>query len=118
MNPKFHDVTLLSSNLLISKFEKVVEHNFSDHDLDLKQMASEMGLSERQLQRKIKTLTGRSPTEFVRAFRLSKSRDYLLAGYAVHETAKLVGFASQAYFAACFKASYGKTPTEYRDKHA
>jgi len=118
MNPKFHNLKVLSSNLLISKFEQVVEQNFSDHDLNLKQMASEMDLSERQLQRKIKAMTGRSPTEFVRAFRLSKSRDYLLAGYSIRETAKLVGFASQAYFTACFKASYGNTPTEYRDKHA
>lgn len=118
MSPKIEDVSVLSSNLLISRFEEVVEQNFSDRDLDLKKMALEMELSERQLQRRLKDLTGRSPTEFVKAFRLSKSRDYLLEGYSIHETAKLVGFASQAYFAACFKSSYGQTPTEYRDKHA
>ena len=116
MNSAFDDVIVLSSNFLVRNFEQVVERNFPDHSLDLALLAREMEMSERQLQRKLKALTGQSPADFVRQYRLSKSRDYLLAGYSVRDTAKAVGFGSQAYFAHCFKAAYGTTPTQYRQE--
>ena len=117
MNPKYHNITIRSSNLLVEKFERVVELNYRSQRFDLTQMAIAMHMSERQLQRKLRSLTGRTPSEFVRTYRLSKSLEYLLAGASVHDTAKAVGFSSQAYFASCFKAEYGKTPTQYQQRH-
>ena len=116
MNPKFHHVEILSSNLIVKRFKKVVELNYQDCDFDLTRMARIMGISERQLQRKLKSLTGHTPSEYVRSFRLSKSLELLLAGNSVHDTSRAVGFSSQAYFASCFKDEYGRTPTEYRDR--
>ncbi len=116
MNPKFHNVTIKSSNLVVERFEQVVEKNYQDREFDLAQMAASMGMSERQLQRKLRRYTGRSPTEYVRTFRLSRSLEYLLAGASVRDTAAAVGFSSQAYFASCFKAEYGRTPSEYRER--
>ena len=113
MKSAFDDVIVLSSNFFVRDFEQVVEKNFPDHGLDLAQLAREMETSERQLQRKLKALTGQSPAEFVRHYRLAKSCNYLLAGHTVRDTARAVGFASQAYFASCFKAEYGTTPTQY-----
>ena len=113
MNSALDDVIVLSSNFLVRNFEQVLEKKFPDHSLDLAQLATEMEMSERQLQRKLKALTGQSPSEFVRHYRLAKSRNYLLAGHTVRDTAKAVGFSSQAYFASCFKAEYGTTPTQY-----
>jgi len=117
MNPKYHDVTIRSANLLVRKFERLVDQHYHDHSFDLGQMATAMDMSERQLQRKLKFLTSRTPSEYVRTFRLSKSLDYLLAGSSVRDTAKVVGFSSQAYFASCFKTEYGRTPTQYRHRH-
>ncbi len=116
MNPKFHHVTVRSSNLIVQRFDQIVEQNYQDCDFDLTRMAVRMGISERQLQRKLRTLTGHSPSEYVRSYRLSKSLEFLLAGNSVRDTARAVGFSSQAYFASCFKAEYGRTPTEYRDR--
>ena len=117
MNPKYHDVSIHTSSLLVSKLERVVERNFQSQGFDLRQMATALGLSERQLQRKLKSLTGHTPSEYVRSYRLSKSLEYLLAGRTVRETARAVGFSSQAYFASCFKAEYGRTPTQYQQRH-
>ena len=118
MNPKFHHVTVRSSNLVVQRFEHIVEQNYQDCDFDLPRMAVKMGISERQLQRKLRTLTGHSPSEYVRSYRLSKSLEFLLAGNSVRDTARAVGFSSQTYFASCFKAEYGRTPTEYRDRRS
>lgn len=116
MNPKFHHVKILSSNLIVKQFKHVVELNYQDCDFDLTRMAQKTGVSERQLQRKIRSLTGQTPSEYVRSFRLSMSLEFLLAGNSVRDTARAVGFSSQAYFASCFKAQYGRTPTQYRDR--
>jgi len=118
MNPKFHHVTIRSANLIVKRFDQVVELNYQDCDFDLPGMARQMGISERQLQRKLRSLTGQTPSEYVRSFRLSKSLEFLLAGNTVRDTARAVGFSSQAYFASCFKAEYGRTPTEYRDRRS
>lgn len=117
MNHKHRDVTICSSNLLVEKFERVVEQNYHDQGFHLRQMAQAMDMSERQLQRKLKSLTGRTPSEYVRIFRLSQSLIYLLAGSTISDTAKAVGFSSQAYFASCFKAEYGRTPSQYQRKY-
>ena len=117
VKPYYHDVTIRSSNLLVKKFEQVVDQHCHDHSFDLRQMAVAMDMSERQLQRKLQLLTGRTPSQYVRSFRLSKSLEYLLVGCSVRDTAKAVGFSSQAYFASCFKAQYGRTPTQYQHRH-
>ena len=117
MHSDYHDVTILSSNLLVRKFDRILEQNYQDQNFHLVQMAAAIGVSERQLQRKLRSLTGRTPSEYVRTFRLSKSLEYLLVGSSIHDTAKAVGFSSQAYFASCFKAEYGRTPSQYRHVH-
>jgi AraC-like DNA-binding protein len=116
MNPRYRSVTIKSSNLLVERFERVVENNYRDRHFDLTRMAAEMGMSERQLQRRLRSLTGQTPTEVVRTYRLSKSLEHLLSGASVRDTALAVGFSSQAYFTSCFKAEYGRTPTEYRER--
>lgn len=73
-----------------------------------------MNVSERQLQRKLKTLLGRTPSECMRTIRLQKSLPLLSQGVSVKETALAVGFSSQSYFASCFKARFGSTPTEFQ----
>jgi AraC-like DNA-binding protein len=116
MNPISKVVTIKSSDLVVKRFEQVVERNFHDRRFCLTQMAAGMAMSERQLQRKLRSFTGQTPTEIVRTFRLSRSLEYLLAGASIRDTARAVGFSSQAYFASCFKAEYGRTPSEYRER--
>ena len=104
-------------HVLLEKLDRVLEQNFSNRDFDLPKMAEEMGIGERQLQRKLKELTGHTPSAYIRSYRLLKSLDYLKSGESVRQSAKAVGFSSQAYFASCFKGEYGSTPTQYRQRY-
>ncbi len=101
-------------NVLLEKLNCVLEQNFSNRDFDLPKMAEEMGIGERQLQRKLKELTGHTPSAYIRSYRLHKSLAHLNFGESVSQSAKAVGFSSQAYFASCFKDEFGTTPTRYR----
>jgi CheY-like chemotaxis protein len=81
-------------------------------------LARALAVSERQLQRKLKALTGLTPAEFVRGYRLQQALERLQAGERPSEVAYAVGFGSQAYFSTCFKAQFGYTPGEARERRA
>jgi len=93
---------------------KALDENYSVPEFSLAQFASLLAMSERQLQRKFKALTNNSPREYIRSFRLDKAMSLLEAGQRVSDVAFSVGFTSQSYFATCFRAQFGMTPSQVR----
>lgn len=95
-----------------------VETKLADITFDFESFASDMGTSKSTLHRKLKSLTGMSPGEFIRNIRLKHAAMLLLRNAGnVSEVAYSVGFNDSKYFSRSFKAEFGLTPTEYRDKH-
>jgi AraC-like DNA-binding protein len=68
------------------------------------------------LQRKLKALTGHSPAEYLRAYRLKKAAVLLGKGDQITRVAMDAGFSSQAYFGTCFKAQFGLSPGQFQQK--
>ncbi len=99
----------------IERAERALAERSADADFSLGEFANLLAMSERQLQRKLKALTGRTPREYLRNFRLDRARSLLKSGERVGEIAFQVGFTSQAYFASCFKARFGRTPSQVRE---
>ncbi|MCK7532138.1 MAG: helix-turn-helix domain-containing protein [Marinilabiliales bacterium] len=58
----------------INKILLVLEKNLSNEKLDMELLAKEIFLSQRQLHRKIKAITGHTPGEFIRIFKLKRAR--------------------------------------------
>ncbi|HTF18021.1 MAG TPA: helix-turn-helix transcriptional regulator, partial [Chryseolinea sp.] len=79
--------------------------------------AEEMGMSRKNLLRKIKAMTDKSVNEFIRNFRLKRAHQ-LIQGRAgsVGEIAYRVGFNNLSYFSKCFKELYGVQPQEMLNK--
>ena len=100
----------------IGNLDRVVKRNYANPNFEVSSMAGEMKISDRQLQRKVKALTGQSPVQYLRQFRLDKSLQPLRDGVPVGQAAKAVGFSSHAYFTCCFKAQFGTTPQQVRVK--
>ena len=105
-------------NGFLIKLEQVLENCHSEPGFGASQMASEMYMSARQLQRKLKAVTGHHPAEFLRSYRLRKARGLLQEGMQVGLTADTVGFSSPTYFTSCFKAQFGVTPSEFQSSRA
>lgn len=101
-------------NGFLTKLKEVLEHCHSDPDFGTSRMASEMYISARQLQRKLKAVTGHHPAELLRSYRLRKARELLQKGMQVGVTSDRVGFSSPTYFTSCFKAQFGQTPSEFQ----
>jgi CheY-like chemotaxis protein len=96
----------------IERVEKVLEQDYSEPDFSTSQFANGVAMSERQLQRKLKAIMNYSPREYLRNFRLKKAMKLLESGSSVADAAYSAGFTSLSYFAKCFKAQFGLTPSQ------
>jgi len=104
-------------NEFYARFLKKVEEKMGNPDMNVDQLASELGLGRSQFYRKIKALTNYSPVELLRRLRLQRAKEELARSEkSVSEIAYEVGFSTPAYFTKCFRDSYGKTPSEYREQ--
>ncbi|MDE5869788.1 MAG: response regulator, partial [Muribaculaceae bacterium] len=103
-------------NEFYNRFLKKVEAEMGNSELNVDQLASELGLGRSQFYRKIKALTNYSPVELLRRLRLQRGRDMLTTtDKSISEIAYEVGFSTPAYFTKCFRDAFGKTPTELRE---
>jgi len=99
-------------------FVATCSHILHKHGLDstfsVEQLASSLGMSTRQLQRRLRDLTGRSPGEIIALYRLSVACHLLELGEKqVKEIAHEIGFSSPESFTRRFRQEYGVPPTEY-----
>ena len=91
-----------------------VESHISDENYTMEQLSSDMCMSRMTFYRKIQSLTGQSPTEFVRTIRLRRAAELLReCRLTVTEISYATGFSSVSYFSRCFRTMFGVPPTQY-----
>lgn len=105
---KVRDVKWLKS------LDEIIRSELSNELIKPLDLAEQMGICERQLQRKTKELTGYSPAEYLKQIRLKKGHDYLKSGdfQTISEVAYKVGYKCPDYFSKSFKKHFGRKPTE------
>lgn len=104
-------------NEFYSRFVSLVETEMGNPDLNVDQLASEMGLGRSQFYRKIKALTNYSPVELLRNMRIKRARHLLTTtDKSISEIGYEVGFSTPAYFSKCYREAYGETPSEIRTR--
>lgn len=96
---------------------KFIEDHISDLDMNIGDMAEATATSRSGLNRKMKSLLGVTPLDFIREARIRKACAMLSQGAMVKDVAYACGFSDVIYFRKCFKAEIGKTPSEYRDEN-
>lgn len=116
------DLSLLSKREtdedFLNKLIKTIEAYLQDTDFDLDLLAVAAGVSKSTLNRKIKTMTGLTPMDFVRNIRLKYACALLAEGKLnVSEVAYSVGFSDPQYFAKCFKEAFKETPSQFQRKN-
>ena len=97
----------------LNKVLEVVNARIAEEEFSIEQFGEEVGMSRVQLHRKLKALTGKSASLYLRSVRLSKAREMIEEKKGnISEIAYSVGFSSPAYFTACFKEEFGYPPSE------
>ncbi len=99
---------------LIEKAIKVVEEHISDTEFSVEELGAAVGLSRSHLYKKLMSITGKGPAEFIRTIRLKRGRQLLeKSQMQIAEIAYTVGFNSPKRFTINFKNEFGVSPSEY-----
>ncbi len=89
--------------------------NLGSANFNAEFLSTKMSLSRRQLHRKLKSLTGMSPSEYLREARLQRA--YLLLRNGVYPLVKIVcykvGMKDVRHFTGLFKKRFGVSPSDY-----
>ena len=98
----------------LKKAVALVEKNLDNSEYSVELFSDDMCMSRMNLYRKLQSITGQKPTEFIRSIRLKKAARLLTdTELSVVEISEKVGFATPSYFSKCFKEMFGVLPTQY-----
>jgi len=94
----------------LSELEAEVRKHVGKTDLNLYMLSDAIAISERQLFRRIKAITGLTPNKYIRTIRLQIAREAIESGRyrTIAEVSYVAGFDTPAYFAKLFKEYYGR----------
>ena len=99
----------------LQKLRAVVEKHIADTDFEMPQLERALGMSRSQIFRKVKALTGSSPSLFIRTIRLQQGKHLLeTSTLTVSEIAYDSGFSSVQYFSDAFLEAFQVRPSEWR----
>ncbi|WP_423126931.1 hybrid sensor histidine kinase/response regulator [Gaoshiqia sp. Z1-71] len=99
---------------LIGKAIRVVEEHISEPEFSVEELGMAVGLSRGHLYKKLMSITGKGPAEFIRTIRLKRGRQLLEKSQLhVAEIAYEVGFNSPKRFTINFKSEFGISPSDY-----
>ena len=101
----------------IEKALTIIKNNIDVSNFNVEQLAKELFVSRTQLHRKISTLTGQAPGEFIRAFKLKHAAKLLSEKkLSVTQIAYEIGFSSPAQFTRAFSKYFNCLPSEFPSK--
>jgi signal transduction histidine kinase/DNA-binding response OmpR family regulator len=104
----------VSSDPYTQKLFGLIFTHLDNPELSVEFLADLMATNRSHFQRKIKSLTGYSPSEIIKRIRLEKAREFLKAKKGnITEVAYLCGFSSQSYFTKCFTEQFNETPSAF-----
>ncbi len=100
----------------MNKVLEVIEGHISEEEFSIEQFGKEVGMSRVQLHRKLKALSGKSASQFIRSVKLSRAKKMIGERKGnISEIAYSVGFSSPTYFTRCFKDEFGFAPSDSTD---
>jgi signal transduction histidine kinase/ligand-binding sensor domain-containing protein/DNA-binding response OmpR family regulator len=93
---------------------KLIDDNITNPNFSVEELSRMMFLSRVSLYKKMLTITGKTPVEFIRSIRLKKAVQLLeKSKLNIASVAYEVGFSNPTYFSKVFKEEYGMLPSDY-----
>jgi len=109
---------VLSTTELDQRFAErlklIMEKELANPDFSIDDFAARLNLGRTVFFRKVKGVTGYTPNEYMRIFRMKKAIELLQDGsYNVSQIAYMIGLKDPHYFSRCFKEQFGVSPSVY-----
>jgi AraC-like DNA-binding protein len=97
---------------------EIIHKNIPDSDFNVEGLADAVHMSRSSLHRKLKAITGTTPTDFIRLVRLQEAVRLIQEGkHRISEICYLIGINSPSYFIKLFQGQYGMTPKEFEKQN-
>jgi AraC-like DNA-binding protein len=107
-----------NEQVFLTKLMNFIEKGWQDESLNIDKFSNALGFSKSQLNRKMKSLTGKSPNNFIIDYRLNNALKLLHNQKGnISEIAFETGFNSLTYFSKCFKKKFKILPSKYLQQH-
>ena len=104
-----------SGSDFIQKLNEAMEKNFEDATFGVNELYDAVAMSQMQVYRKLKSLAGKTPSQFIRDYRLLKAKTLLKqTDKTIAEIAYEVGFTDPNYFSRAFQKTYFQSPSDFR----
>ncbi len=111
--PSKQEIAFQHEDEFIKKVRNAIEENLDDETFGIAELCKAVAMSRTQLHRKIKALTNRSTSLFVRSIRLQKAQNLLkTTNLNISQVAYEVGFSNPNYFSRIFAEEFGFPPTD------
>lgn len=110
-------LTHIEDQEFIDQLLRVIEENLSDADLSAETLSTMLKTSVRQLYRKTKDITSKTPNEIIKEQRLTVVERLLVTttNLSVDEIMHKTGFHNRGHFFKVFSQRFGTTPKSYRE---
>ena len=110
-------VNTLDEKLMDGIMESI-QKNMDNPDYSVEELSSDVNMHRMNLYRKLQSLVGMTPSEFIRTIRLKKAAQILSErpDISISELADMVGFNTPKYLTRYFKEMFGCTPSQYAGK--
>jgi AraC-like DNA-binding protein len=108
-----------TEEIIFTQIMDYTESNWNKSNFNISSFSKELEYSKPQLYSRIKNLTGKSPNDFIREFRLHKALVLLHKQQgSISRIAYETGFSSPSYFSKCFFDHYAILPSKYLQRHS
>ncbi|MCI1741113.1 MAG: helix-turn-helix domain-containing protein [Prevotella sp.] len=99
----------------INKVNQIIADHLSDEDFEIEKIAQQIGMSRSAFFKKIKMLTGLSPIDCVKEYKLNHAVELLKStSLSITDVAFQSGFSDVGYFGKCFRKKFGMSPRDYK----
>ncbi len=103
-----------NDSLFMEKLTQLIEREMANTELNIDDIAQQLGYSRSVFYRRLKSLTNTPPNDFLRIYRLKRAAEkIILRTDSLADVAEQTGFVSYPYFSKAFKKHFGTSPKDY-----
>ncbi|MCQ2146590.1 MAG: ATP-binding protein [Bacteroidales bacterium] len=100
--------------VLMDRLYPLMESCLKQGELNIDDIASQLGMSRTKFYAKIKSLTGQTPNDFFNVYKVNRAAELIKEGkLKISVISEMVGFSSASHFAKVFKKRFGVLPSQY-----
>ncbi len=101
------------NNTFLDKVISNIDNHIGNEHFSVEMLCKEIGVSERQLQRKLKAIINKTPSKLICYLRLHRAKELILSKQDnIAEIAFQMGFSNPSYFSKCFKREFAVSPSD------